>query len=134
MAYMAEGPLLSSSELKREGLIYDRDGNAYLPPTQRPDGTWRKAKRVKPGYIPQEEVPIYQSKGRLLAQQTPKVPPGQCKRLDVCAYSLREKLVPRWCALIRTKSLPADYAVPVSMWYTQCHKSMCLYIWSRCPL
>ncbi|GAB4850501.1 hypothetical protein Ancab_029807 [Ancistrocladus abbreviatus] len=42
-----------------------KEGERILGPTRRPDGTLRKPIRIRAGYVPQEEVAIYQSRGAL---------------------------------------------------------------------
>lgn len=60
---------------KYEGLTL-KEGERIVAPTRRPDGTLRKPIRIRAGYVPQEEVAIYQSKGALLRRGMPEVPPG----------------------------------------------------------
>lgn len=43
-----------------------KEGERLLAPTRRPDGTLRKPIRIRAGYVPQDEVAIYQSKGTLV--------------------------------------------------------------------
>lgn len=55
-----------------------KEGERILAPTRRPDGTLRKPIRIRAGYVPQEEVAIYQSKGALWKKEMASQvgPPG----------------------------------------------------------
>ncbi|KAK1264031.1 hypothetical protein QJS04_geneDACA018650 [Acorus gramineus] len=59
---MGEEPLQQG----RLGRTTVKEGERILAPTRRPDGTMRKPIRIRAGYVPQDEVAIYQSKGALL--------------------------------------------------------------------
>ncbi|XP_062216142.1 partner of Y14 and mago-like [Phragmites australis] len=61
---------------QRRLLSIPKEGERIIAPTRRPDGTLRKAIRIRAGYVPQEEVAIYQSKGALMRKSGPDVPPG----------------------------------------------------------
>lgn len=43
-----------------------KEGEKLLAPSRRPDGTLRKPIRIRAGYVPQDEVAKYQSKGALV--------------------------------------------------------------------
>uniref|UniRef100_A0A5B6YL06 Putative partner of Y14 and mago n=1 Tax=Davidia involucrata TaxID=16924 RepID=A0A5B6YL06_DAVIN len=61
-----------------------KEGERILAPTRRPDGTLRKPIRIRAGYVPQDEVAIYQSKGALWKKEmaSQEVPPGYDPDLD----------------------------------------------------
>lgn len=58
----------SDDQLKRMAELSKtlKEGERIVAPTRRPDGTLRKPIRIRAGYVPQEEVAIYQSKGALV--------------------------------------------------------------------
>jgi hypothetical protein len=52
---------------QRRLLSIPKEGERVIAPTRRPDGTLRKEIRIRAGYVPQDEVAIYQSKGALVS-------------------------------------------------------------------
>ncbi|CAH1450612.1 unnamed protein product [Lactuca virosa] len=58
-----------------------KEGEKLLAPTRRPDGTLRKPIRIRAGFVPQDEVAVYKSKGSKLKEET--LPPGYDPEQDV---------------------------------------------------
>jgi hypothetical protein len=44
-------------------------GDKVIPGSVRPDGTVRKERRIRSGYVPQDEQPVYQSRGTLVGPE-----------------------------------------------------------------
>ncbi|KAI3445662.1 hypothetical protein Pfo_002327 [Paulownia fortunei] len=79
MESSANGGAEDVTELSAELGKTLKEGERILAPTRRPDGTLRKPIRIRAGYVPQDEVALYQSKGALWKKEmavTQEVPPG----------------------------------------------------------
>lgn len=48
------------------GYTINAEGEKVLAGSRRPDGTLRKERRIRSGYTPQDEQPVYQSGGVLV--------------------------------------------------------------------
>lgn len=57
-------------------------GDEIIPASRRPDGTWRKERKVKTGYVPPDEVEKYESRGKKFLNELPKFPPGYVPPAD----------------------------------------------------
>jgi partner of Y14 and mago protein len=56
--------------------VTDETSRKYKASTQRPDSMWHKRESVKEGYVPQEEVPVYENKYVKFFKRTPELPTG----------------------------------------------------------
>lgn len=62
----APGVLSTESEVLSRtegGIRVDAEGNRVITATRRPDGTWRKEIRIRPGYVRDEERQRFVTKG-----------------------------------------------------------------------
>lgn len=55
-------PSEPSPESSKAGIKIDKDGNRIIPSSVRPDGTLRKAIKVRPGFTPPEDVEVYKNR------------------------------------------------------------------------
>jgi len=69
---MRQRRMLSASELfllsrmDSQGYTMNADGERVIAASKRPDGTLRKERRVRAGYVPQDEQPVYQPRGAVV--------------------------------------------------------------------
>ena len=59
--------------MEAQGYTVNSDGDRIIAASRRPDGTLRKERRVKPGYVPQDEQPVYQPRGAVVRGLLPVV-------------------------------------------------------------
>ena len=64
-----------ASAIQRENVVRKKDGSLCIPETQRQDGSWRKERKVKEGYIPPDEVPAYKTRGQIEKETIASLPP-----------------------------------------------------------
>lgn len=67
MASSENGEAEDTTQLTAELGKTLKEGERLLASTRRPDGSLRKPIRIRAGYVPQDEVPIYLSKGALVS-------------------------------------------------------------------
>jgi hypothetical protein len=77
-------------------------GERVIPGTRRPDGTVRKERRVRAGYVPQEEQQVYKSVGAQVSR---------CPACSACSLGQRVPSLPSFLRL----------TIPVPPLAASCH-------------
>ncbi|ESO96225.1 hypothetical protein LOTGIDRAFT_205412 [Lottia gigantea] len=83
--------MAAPSSVERTGVVKDSvTGELFLPESRRADGSIRKARKVKAGYVPPEEVPVYQNESVKWMKSRAGVPIGLSPDLVDKAKSAKE--------------------------------------------
>lgn len=59
--------------------VVKEDGQTYIKASQRADGSWRKERKVKQGYTPQDEVAVFASPSPPLTPASPNGSPSDTR-------------------------------------------------------
>ena len=91
----------------------NEDGERVIAASKRPDGTVRKERRVRAGYVPQDEKAVYVSRGTAVRSRRCGVPPAAAaaacrKTARLCRSRLRSVRPTALCCTHRWP--PADAA------------------------
>lgn len=82
--------LLGAFAALMERAQVNESGERVLPGTRRPDGTFRKERRIRAGYVPQEEQPTYVSSGTAVSKMsncsTQNIQPSLAAASHSCWY------------------------------------------------
>ncbi|KAI8644940.1 hypothetical protein BD408DRAFT_412405 [Parasitella parasitica] len=77
----------------------------WIPGSQRADGSYRKERKVRPGFVPMEDVERY-SNSRIEASKTAPLPPG-AKKATIPGAKKKEVKDPKTAAAVKNQTPPA---------------------------
>ncbi|CAK0782806.1 hypothetical protein CVIRNUC_006001 [Coccomyxa viridis] len=89
---------------------FNEDGERVIRGTRRPDGTYRKDVKVRAGYIPQDEQPVYVPRGAQALMGAPKVPGMSENDLEGARASAKSKAAKKNAARKAKKAVEVNSA------------------------